>query len=134
MKTGIELAERLLDNINKSLVLRTHIPYLDMLKDLVEGGLTPTSAMINTSSNFGSFDTHLIILLNLLHTASSSIINPTQAPLPLAAIRENLTSNLNQLEELLQAAAENNLPANGRNNAGADLILNSLEQINRASV
>jgi hypothetical protein len=133
MKTGIALAERLINNINTSLVLRTHIPYLDMLKDLVEGGLTPTSAMINTSSNFGSFDTHLKILLNLLHTASSSFINPTLAtPLPLIAILENLASNLSKLEELLQDAVEGKLSANGVNNA--NLILNSLEQINRASV
>jgi hypothetical protein len=142
MTTGTELAERLLNNINTSLALRTHIPYLDTLRDLIEGGVTPTTAMMNTSSNFGSFDSNLKVVLSQLSAANSLIINPTQpAPLSLSTILVNLTTNMDLLIKLLQDAAEDNLQVIGTKeanetttSAASKLVLESLEQINRSSV
>jgi len=141
MTTGTALAERLLNNINTSLALRTHIPYLDMLRDLIEGGVTPTTAMMNTSSNFGSFDRNLKIVLSLLSDANALIINPTlPAPLQLSSILENLTTHMDLLIKLLQDAADGNLQTTETaktittTSSASKLVLESLEQINRASV
>lgn len=82
--------------------------------------------MMNTSSNFGSFDTHLRIVLGLLNAENSLISNQaTISPLPLSSILLNLTSNIELLVELLQDAADSN--------KGAEIVA-SLEQINSASV
>ena len=117
-----------------------------MLRDLIEGGVTLTTAMMNTSSNFGSFDSHLKIALRQLSEANSAIINPVQpAPLPLSSILVNLTTNIDVLIQLLQDAVEDKLQtivatetvtAKGisTNTSASALVLESLEQINRASV
>jgi len=131
MDTGIELAKRLLGNIEASQLLRRSIPYLDILKDLAEGGATFSTATLNTSSNFGSFDTHLKVLLTVLNAVDPVILNPVQShPLPLAAIVDNLTANLQLLTEILQQASDDKRKFTAKTN----LIINSLEQLNRASV
>ena len=135
MNKGTELAERLLNNIHTSIELRTRIPYLDMLRDLIEGGVTPTTAMMNTSSNFGSFDNNLKVVLSLLSEENSLINNPvTASPLPLSSILVNLTSNRDLLTKLFQDAVDDQLRASNINIPVAKLILESLEQVNRASV
>jgi len=143
MHTGTELAERLLKNINTSLELRTHIPYLDVLKDLIEGGVTPTTAVMNTSSNFGSFDSHLKVVLSQLSAANGLIIHRNQpVPLSLSSILMNLTANMDLLIKLLQDAADGKLQTKAATeakivtitSAASRLVLDSLEQINRAAV
>lgn len=100
--TGIELTGRLLKNIEISLTLRARIPYLDMLKDLVEGGATFTSAVLNTSSNFGSFDTYLNEILVLLNAEDSSIVSHQTLPLPLSLVLANLTANADAISKIFQ--------------------------------
>lgn len=120
MMTGLDLANRLLENIQTSLTLRSRIPYLDMLKELAEGGMTVSTDMLNTSSNFGSFDTVLAEVLQVLHLEDASFLAvPDRFPLPLTLISENLKSNLTVLAGILAAS-----PA---------LVVN-LETINAASV
>lgn len=100
--TGIELAGRLLKDIEASLALRARIPYLDMLKDLVEGGATLTSAVLNTSSNFGSFDTYLSEILVLLNAEDGLIVSHQTLPLPLSVVLANLTANTSAISKIFQ--------------------------------
>lgn len=103
MMTGIDLANRLLQNIQSSLQLRSRIPYLDMLRELVQGGTPISSAILNTSSNFGSFDTALKEVLTILYNSNSSFIPaPDILPLPLTVIHKNLADHITQLGEILQ--------------------------------
>ena len=135
MDTGIELAQRLLADIQASLLLRTSIPYLDILKDLAEGGATFSSATLNTSSNFGSFDTHLKMLLTTLNAANPVILNPERThPLPLAAILDNLTANLQLLTDLFHEAIHHTRQPSSDAHTASYYILTSLEQINRSAV
>lgn len=101
--TGLELTTRLLNNIKTSLELRAYIPYLDMLKDLVEGGATFSSAVLNTSSNFGSFDTYLREILELLNGAGGGVISYQILPLPLSSILTNLTANADFITLIFQS-------------------------------
>lgn len=122
MSKGRELANRLLQNIQTSLTLRAHIPYLDMLKELAQGGVTISTATLNTSSNFGSFDQALRSLLAMLHAANSVFMAaPEISPLPLTAIQQNLSGNI----DLLIALLDQPVPA---------VLLDRLDTIHLASV
>lgn len=122
MNTGTELTDRLLKNIQTSLELRSRIPYLEMLKELAEGGLSISKDTVNTSSNFGSFDTALReVLVKLNHIDPTFMPAPTVSPLPLTAIYENLSSNMLVLIDVL------NQPASSG-------IVDRLETINLAAV
>jgi len=97
--TGKYLASRLLENIQSSMTLRAKIPYLDILKDLIQGGATFNSATLNSSSNFGSLDTALKTALGILHALDERLIPaPSVSPLPLSLIYANLIENVDLLE------------------------------------
>jgi hypothetical protein len=91
--TGTALLIRLTENLQTSLELRAVVPYLDILKELAEGGAIFSSSILNTSSNFGSFDHYLSEVLYLLHIAESGIVVPGIMPLPLTQILNNLTTH-----------------------------------------
>jgi hypothetical protein len=91
--TGSELLQRLMGNIKTSLELRSTIPYLDILKELAEGGAGFSTSILNTSSNFGSFDHYLSEVLYLLHTADPKINLFITIPLPLTQVTEILTTH-----------------------------------------
>lgn len=122
MNTGTELTDRLLKNIQTSLELRSRIPYLEMLKELAEGGLSISKDTVNTSSNFGSFDTALReVLVKLNHIDPTFMPAPTVSPLPLTAIYENFSRNMPLLIDVL------NQPVSSG-------IVDRLETINLAAV
>ena len=124
--TGTELTSRLLTDIARSLELRARIPYLDMLKELAEGGAALSAAVLNTSSNFGSFDHYLSEVLVLLHQAQRVIIAPAYLPLPLVAIQTNLSTHAAALAQIFQQEIDQpNAPA---------VYLYRLNLINAASV
>lgn len=126
--TGTDLANRLLDNIQTSLALRSRIPYLDMLRELKQGGMSIAADTLNTSSNFGSFDRALKEVMTLLHDSHSNLIAPPDVlPLPLTQIYQNLADHLNLLSEILQ---------DYMNDKESDswLLFDKLETINLASV
>lgn len=124
--TGTDLANRLLTNIQTSLELRSRIPYLDMLRDLVQGGTSVSTSILNTSSNFGSFDITLKELLSVLHNSNSTFMAPpANLPLPLTAIHNNLNTNMAILIEIFQDHIDNKESA---------FLLYKLDTINQASV
>ena len=124
--TGTDLANRLLKNIQTSLELRSRIPYLDMLRDLVQGGTSVSTNILNTSSNFGSFDTALKESLTVLHNSNSTFMAPpANLPLPLTAIHNNLNTNMAILIEIFQDHIDNKESA---------FLLYKLDTINQASV
>ncbi|WP_367867290.1 hypothetical protein [Pedobacter sp. WC2423] len=126
--TGTALASRLLDNIQTSLALRSRIPYLDMLRELKQGGMSISADTLNTSSNFGSFDRALKEVLALLHSSHSNLIAPPDVlPLPLTQIYQDLADNFNLLSQILQ---------DDLNDKESDswLLFDQLETINFASV
>ncbi|AMP98474.1 hypothetical protein AY601_1559 [Pedobacter cryoconitis] len=126
--TGTDFANRLLNNIQTSLALRSRIPYLDMLRELKQGGMSISADTLNTSSNFGSFDRALKEVLTLLHSSHSDLIAPPDVlPLPLTQIHQNLADHLNLLSEILQ-----NFIADKESDSW--LLFDKLETINLASV
>jgi len=119
--TGEIYAERLVANIKTSLELRSHIPYLDMLKELAEGGMPVSTKTLNTSSNFGSFDKALGEVMNILHDFNPLFRAATSPfPLPLTGILDNLNQNIKLLAGIIQDHSE--------------VILTRLDTINAASV
>ena len=133
--TGTDFANRLLNNIQTSLTLRSHIPYLDMLRELVQGGMPVSTATLNTSSNFGSFDSALKEVLTILHTNNGNFMPaPDVLPLPLTVIHQNLSSNMTILAEIIQAHIDTNHSALILNKSTSALLLYKLETINLASV
>lgn len=103
MKSGQELAERLIENISTSLELRSRVPDMATLKDLAEGGARLSSQILNTSSNFGSFDKALKDLLTQLHAWNDNIMPaPQTLPLPLNIIKDHLSDQLSILTGVLQ--------------------------------
>ncbi|MGY0035728.1 hypothetical protein [Pedobacter sp. NJ-S-72] len=131
--TGKDFANRLLENIQTSLELRSRIPYLDMLRELRQGGMSLSTAILNTSSNFGSFDTALKEVLAILHSGNSNFISPPDiSPLPLIMIYQNLSGNVPLLSEVLQDHIDNN--ASKINESKSVLLLYKLETINLAAV
>lgn len=126
--TGTDFANRLLNNIQTSLALRSRIPYLDMLRELKQGGMSISADTLNTSSNFGSFDRALKEVLTLLHRSHSDLIAPPDVlPLPLTQIHQNLADHLNLLSEILQDYIEDK-------ESDSWLLFDKLETINLASV
>lgn len=126
--TGTDFANRLLNNIQTSLALRSRIPYLDMLRELKQGGMSISADTLNTSSNFGSFDRALKEVLTLLHSSHSDLIAlPDVLPLPLTQIHQNLADHLNLLSEILQDYIEDK-------ESDSWLLFDKLETINLASV
>lgn len=126
--TGTDFANRLLNNIQSSLALRSRIPYLDMLRELKQGGMSISADTLNTSSNFGSFDRALKEVMTRLNSNHSNLIAPPDIlPLPLTLIYQNLADNLNLLSEILQ---------DYMNDKESDswLLFDQLETINLASV
>jgi hypothetical protein len=122
MMTGTELADRLLKNIDTSLALRSRIPYLDMLKELAQGGASIPTATLNTSSNFGSFDQALREVLTLLNSVNNLFMAaPYTSPLPLTLIHQNLSANL----KLLTGIIDQHTSA---------ILMERLETINRSAV
>ena len=126
--TGTEIAGRLLNNIQTSLALRSRIPYLDMLRELKQGGMSISADTLNTSSNFGSFDRALKEVLALLHSSHSNLITPPDVlPLPLTQIYQNLADNFNLLSQILQDYLNDK-------ESDSWLLFDQLETINLASV
>lgn len=126
--TGTELASRLLNNIQTSLALRSRIPYLDMLRELKQGGMSISADTLNTSSNFGSFDRALKEVIALLHSSHSNLITPPDVlPLPLTQIYQNLADNFNLLSQILQDYLNDK-------ESDSWLLFDQLETINLASV
>lgn len=126
--TGTALASRLLDNIQTSLALRSRIPYLDMLRELKQGGMSISADTLNTSSNFGSFDRALKEVIALLHSSHSNLITPPDVlPLPLTQIYQNLADNFNLLSQILQDYLNDK-------ESDSWLLFDQLETINLASV
>ena len=122
MMTGTELADRLLKNIDTSLALRSRIPYLDMLKELAQGGASIPTATLNTSSNFGSFDQALREILTLLNNVDNLFMAaPDTSPLPLTLIHQNLTANLKLLTGIVDQYA-------------STILMDRLETINLSAV
>jgi hypothetical protein len=122
MMTGTELADRLLKNIDTSLALRSRIPYLDMLKELAQGGASIPTATLNTSSNFGSFDQALREILTLLNNVDNLFMAaPDTSPLPLTLIHQNLTANLKLLTGVVDQYA-------------STILMERLETINLSAV
>jgi len=133
--TGIELTTKLLTNINTSLELRAQIPYLDMLRDLVEGGAIFSSSVLNTSSNFGSFDRYLGEILFLLNGINTHIINPgSPLPLPLTSILENLTAHADLVSSIFQKEIDDNLKSDAAGISIGGEFRYRLELISAASV
>lgn len=133
--TGIDLANRLLKNIETSLELRSRVPYLDMLMELRQGGISLSNEILNTSSNFGSFDTALKEVLAILHIRNSNFMPPPDiSPLRLTVIHQNLSSNITLLSEVLQDYIDLKVPAVKTNESTATLLLYKLETINLAAV
>lgn len=131
--TGIDFADRLLKNIQTSLELRSRIPYLDMLMELRQGGMTLSSEILNTSSNFGSFDTALKEVLAILHLSHTKLMSPPDIlPLPLTVIYQNLSGNITILSEILQNYIDND--AVKLNESASALLFYKLETINLAAV
>ena len=132
MMTGADFANRLLQNIQTSLELRSRIPYLDILKELVQGGMPVSSAILNTSSNFGSFDSALKEVLAILNNRDTNFMPPPDTlPLPLTAIQQNLSDNMVLLSEVIQDYI------NSKHAAvmiTSELLLYKLETINLAAV
>ena len=107
MNTGKEFAQRLIENIGTSLELRSRIPDMATLKDLAEGGTRLSSQMLNTSSNFGSFDNALRELLQDLHKKNRGImLAPDTLPLPLTPLRQQLANNLDLLSQVIQESID----------------------------
>lgn len=103
MTTGQDLAQRLIVNISTSLELRSRIPDMATLKDLAEGGARLNSQMLNTSSNFGSFDKALNALLKQLHDWNDHIMPASETlPLPLTEIKDHLSDQITTVARLLQ--------------------------------
>ena len=126
--TGTDFANRLLNNIQSSLALRSRIPYLDMLRELKQGGMSISADTLNTSSNFGSFDRALKEVMTLLNSNHSNLIAPPDIlPLPLTLIYQNLADNLNLLSEILQDYINDK-------ESDSWLLFDQLETINLASV
>lgn len=133
--TGTDLANRLLQNIQTSLTLRSHVPYLDMLRDLVQGGMPVSSAILNTSSNFGSFDSALKEVLTILHRDNGNFMPiPDILPLPLTAIYQDLSSNMHLLIEIIQAYIDDENSAVMLKKSASEFLLYKLETISLASV
>ncbi|MET4137895.1 hypothetical protein ABIB30_000255 [Pedobacter sp. UYP1] len=133
--TGTDFANRLLQNIQTSLTLRSRIPYLDMLKELKQGGMSISADTLNTSSNFGSFDSALKDVLAILHNTHSQFIPPPDIlPLPLILIYQNLADNLPLLSERLQDAMNGNQSGTGNSEPAFENLFDKLETINLASV
>ncbi|MBB6498851.1 hypothetical protein [Pedobacter cryoconitis] len=133
--TGIDLANRLLKNIETSLELRSRVPYLDMLMELRQGGISLSNEILNTSSNFGSFDTALKEVLAILHIRNSNFMPPPDiSPLRLTVIHQNLSSNITLLSEVLQDYIDLKVSAVKTNESTATLLLYKLETINLAAV
>jgi len=133
--TGINLANRLLKNIETSLELRSRVPYLDMLMELRQGGISLSNEILNTSSNFGSFDTALKEALAILHISNSKFMPPPDiSPLRLTVIHQNLSSNITLLSEVLQDYIDLKVSAVKMNESTATLLLYQLETINLAAV
>ena len=133
--TGINLANRLLKNIETSLELRSRVPYLDMLMELRQGGISLSNEILNTSSNFGSFDTALKEVLAILHIRNSKFMPPPDiSPLRLTVIHQNLSSNITLLSEVLQDYIDLKVSAVKMNESTATLLLYQLETINLAAV
>ncbi|RAJ33080.1 hypothetical protein [Pedobacter cryoconitis] len=126
--TGTDFANRLLNNIQTSLGLRSRIPYLDILKELKQGGMSIAADTLNTSSNFGSFDRALKEVLTLLHQIDNSLMPPPDIlPLPLTLIYQNLTDHLDILSEIFQKYKD-------QKETPLVTILDHLETINLAAV
>lgn len=126
--TGTALASRLLHNIQTSLTLRSRIPYLDMLKELKQGGMSISADTLNTSSNFGSFDRALKEVMAILHAKHSNLMAPPDfLPLPLTQIYQNLADHLNLLAEILQDQTDHK-------ESNSWVLFDKLETINLASV
>lgn len=126
--TGTDLANRLLNNIQTSLALRSRIPYLDMLRELKQGGMSIAADTLNTSSNFGSFDRALKEVMTLLHSSDSNLMAPPDVlPLPLTQIYQNLADHLNLLAEILQDQTDHQ-------ESNSWVLFDKLETINLASV
>lgn len=100
--TGTALTDKLTENIKTSMELRSRIPYLDMLRELAEGGATLSSATLNTSSNFGSFDHYLAEVLHMLQAQIPSFPVYQLLPLPLSVILNHLTENSVQISLIFQ--------------------------------
>lgn len=133
--TGIDLANRLLKNIETSLELRSRVPYLDMLMELRQGGISLSNEILNTSSNFGSFDTALKEVLAILHIRNSNFMPPPDiSPLRLTVIHQNLSSNITLLSEVLQDYIDLKVPPVKTNESTSTLLLYKLETINLAAV
>jgi hypothetical protein len=101
--TGTVLLQRLTENIKTSMELRATIPYLDTLKELAEGGAGFSASILNTSSNFGSFDHYLSEVLSLLHHTDPRISAFTTLPLPLSRINEIMTTYALLVAAIFQA-------------------------------
>lgn len=126
--TGTAFANRLLNNIQTSLALRSRIPYLDMLRELKQGGMSIAAETLNTSSNFGSFDRALKEVMMLLHRSHSNLIAPPDIlPLPLTKIYQNLADNLTLVSEILQNYMDDK-------ESDSWFLFDKLETINLASV
>lgn len=133
--TGSDLTSRLLEDIQTSLALRAQIPYLDMLKELAEGGMPISTAMLNTSSNFGSFDNALAEVLHILHFQHDSFLPaPDRLPLPLSRISESLSENISLLNELFQRHIDEQGPSGGRKENTSPVLLARLETIHLAAI
>jgi hypothetical protein len=133
--TGIDFANRLLKNIQASLELRSRIPYLDMLMELRQGGMSLSTEILNTSSNFGSFDSALKEVLAILHISNSNFMSPPDvSPLPLTMICQNLSSNVTMLSEVIQGYIDlKDITVKMKESTSA-LLLSKLETINLAAV
>lgn len=131
---GIDLANRLLQNIKSSLVLRSQIPYLDTLRELKQGGMYISPEQLNTSSNFGSFDRALREVLMILHEEYSQLLITVEGtPLPLTTIHHELSQQIDLLTSYFDDAIKIKEENTSALLTPAELLLERLETIYLAS-
>lgn len=133
MNKGKEFADRLIKNIKTSLELRSHIPDMATLKDLAEGGARLSAQLLNTSSNFGSFDTALREVLVALHARDSRILCPPKnSSLQLTVIYDNLSTEIVLLTKVIQEYIDE--PEENMNKFHSVSLVYHLDTINSAAV
>jgi hypothetical protein len=96
--TGIDYANRLLENIQTSLAFRATFPDLH---ELVELHPTTPIETFNTVTNFGTFDSTLRVILTILHVSDNKIqLAPEVRLIRLQPVLDNLKENIDLLSKL----------------------------------
>ncbi|KIO77839.1 hypothetical protein TH53_06785 [Pedobacter lusitanus] len=103
--------------------------------ELRQGGMSLSTEILNTSSNFGSFDSALKEVLAILHISNSKLMSPPDiSPLHLTVIYQNLSGNITILSEVLQDHLDHKLSDAGSSESVSADLLYKLETINNAAV